>query len=324
MHQKTKLNLYPVSEMKSLKTLVENRTAFTLNHCELNIFETHQPSEKVPLTFGDFVVTSMLRGKKVMHLSEKPGFNYLPGETVLVPANQTMRIDFPEASSDNPTQCIALALDGKQIEKVIGNLNEKYAVNSSEGNFRFRHVDFHLSNHEALAQNLNKLIQICSTNHLGKDLLAELALQELIIHIIQIQNLKETSENQPKAHNQSPLAYVMHYIREHVTDKFHIDQLSQKACMSRATFYRAFKREYGLNPLEYILTERIKKAKDLLINPYLSVTEVCYESGFSDLNYFDRQFKKHEGITPKQFRAICLSSVATSPQNFSKASLLSM
>ena len=150
-------------------------------------------------------------------------------------------------------------------------------------------------------------MQICANDKLGKDMLAELALQELIIRIIQIQNLNDDSQN--KQRHQNPLVYVMHFIRENVTEKIQIEQLSDKACMSRATFYRAFKREYGLNPLEYILHERIKKAKALLTDARNSITEVCYQSGFSDLNYFDRQFKKIEGITPGQFRQMSFKAV---------------
>ena len=60
---------------RDLRTLVENRTTYTLEECELNIFETHQQAEAINLSFVDFVLTNMLKGKKVMHLFDKPGFD---------------------------------------------------------------------------------------------------------------------------------------------------------------------------------------------------------------------------------------------------------
>ena len=123
---------------KLLKTLVENRTVYNLENCELNLFETYQQSNLVPLQFNDLVVTSMLKGKKVMHLFDMEGFDYIPGESVIIPSNVEMKIDFPEASFDNPTQCLALAIDHKKIETTLDFLNEKYP---KEGQNNFWRLD---------------------------------------------------------------------------------------------------------------------------------------------------------------------------------------
>jgi AraC-like DNA-binding protein len=298
-----KLNQIAVTPQKSMKTLVENRRAFTLQNCELNVFETLQASSLVPLTFSDFVVTSMLRGKKVMHLFDQPGFDYLPGETVLVPAHVKMTIDFPEATEANPTQCIALALDQTKIQQIVDRLNEQYPQEGRDQYWQLQHNQYHFLNNVDLAQTINKLIHICSGNALGKDILADLTLQELVVHIIQTQHLYAAEGSLYPTHDNA-LAYVLHYIRTNIGEKIQVEQLSEKACMSRASFYRAFKREFSISPVEFILKEKIKKAKSLLTDSKTTISDVCYQLGFSDLNYFGRQFKKSEGISPSQYRHV--------------------
>ena len=58
-------------------------------------------------------------GEKIMHLFKDPPFEYLPGETVIVPAREPMVIDFPEAMTDNPTQCIALTVEAGYVRSTI-------------------------------------------------------------------------------------------------------------------------------------------------------------------------------------------------------------
>jgi len=294
------LNAVSLSHAKSLQTLVENRTSYTLQSCELNVFETYTQSYNVALTFNDFVVTSMLRGKKVMHLFDKHGFEYLPGQTVIVPPASTMNIDFPEASGNNPTQCIALAIDHDQINHTISYLNEFFPKEGTAKQWGLDYQDYHFQNSEEIAALINKVIRICAGRSDTKDIFADLTLKELLVRIMQNQNLKSLAADQSNP-NHSPLAFVISYIQSNLNEKINADTLSDKACMSRATFYRLFKRELGVSPNEFILAEKINRAKQLLNNPFAKVAAVSYELGFSDANYFIRAFKKIVGTTPGNY-----------------------
>jgi AraC-like DNA-binding protein len=297
------INPPQLSNEKSLKTLVENRTVYSLNHCELNLFETYESSALVPLKFNDLVVTSMLRGKKVMHLFDDPSFEYLPGETVVIPSNVEMKIDFPEASLHNPTQCLALAIDQTKINDTLHFLNERYP---KEGNNNFWHLNYQnyfFYNNVELATTINKLIKECMSTSITKDVLADLTLQELLIRIIQTQTSKSINDglfSDPK----NPITPVIEFIRLNLKENINMKNLSEKASMSTASFYRLFRRELGMSPIEFIISEKMRCAKQLLKNPTIQINEVCYLSGFEDSNYFIRLFKKHEGITPKQYQLL--------------------
>ncbi len=300
--QKTLLHAPVLSNEKSLKTLVENRTVYSLNHCELNLFETYESSQLVPLKFNDFVVTSMLRGRKVMHLFDDPGFDYLPGETVVVPSNVEMKIDFPEASKNNPTQCLALAIDQHKITDTLHFLNERYPKEGGQL-WQLNYQNYFFYNNVDLATTINKLIKECMSTSITKDALADLTLQELLIRIIQTQTAKSINDGL-FADPGNPISQVVEYIRKNLKENISLKNLSDKACMSTTSFYRFFKREIGMSPIEFVLSEKIRCAKNLLKNPGIQINEVCYLSGFEDCNYFIRLFKKHEGITPKQYQLL--------------------
>ncbi len=301
------LDSFQLSKPECLQTLVENRTSYSLERCELNVFETYKQSYNVPLTFNDFVITSMLRGKKVMHLFDHQGFDYLPGQMVIVPPSSTMRIDFPEATAENPTQCIALAIDKEQIRKTISYLNESFPKEDPANQWELTYDDYHFYNNEEIAYLMDKVIRICSGKSGTKDIFADLTLKELLVRIMQHQNLKALATDQHTNH--TSLAFIVSYIKANLNEKLSIDILSNKACMSRATFYRLFRRELGISPNDFILSEKISRAKQLLSDPMAKVAAVSYELGFSDANYFIRAFKKLAGITPGIYQSQIRQSV---------------
>lgn len=307
MPQKALVQHTALTAVKSLKTLVENRTIFSLNTCELNIFETYESAKRVPLQFNDLVVTSMLRGKKVMQLHEDPAFDYVPGETVLVPRQVEMKIDFPEATMQNPTQCIALAIDHDMIKNTLNRLNEQYPVQGAGTLWKLDYNNYFFYNNTDLAATISKLIKECMSTCITKDALVQLTLQELIIRIVQTQAAANySSSGNPSG--SGPIGQAIAYIKSNLSSAISLKVLSQKACMSTPTFYRSFKRELGMSPVTFILTEKIKYAKSLLKQQGMNVAEVSYAAGFDDANYFTRVFKKYEGVTPTQFQLMQFSA----------------
>jgi AraC-like DNA-binding protein len=93
------------------------------------------------------------------------------------------------------------------------------------------------------------------------------------------------------------------YIRQHLSEPLSISQLCRYCCMSRANFFRAFKRATGLSPVAFINRERVLRAAQLLLQDFRSLADVCYQVGFNSVSYFIRTFKKHLGMTPLRYRA---------------------
>jgi AraC-like DNA-binding protein len=64
-----------------------------------------------------------------------------------------------------------------------------------------------------------------------------------------------------------------------------------------------FKKATGLNFTEYVSRVRVEKARNLLLNPNLRISEIAYEVGFQSLTHFNRVFKKITGQSPTDYRS---------------------
>lgn len=288
-----------LSDTTALHTLVEHRRVFNLRHCELNIFETYHQCQDVALSYKGLVISSMMRGRKAMSLQGMESFDFLPGESVILPEGVTMKVGFPEADEKHPVQCATLALDWDMVNKNLAFLNEQYPNKEAPYEWKFNFEQYHFVNNRELAASMNRLISISMESNVAKDALADLSLKFLLLRIIQTQNLTSINNNRIKDHKFIP---AIQYINSHLNEKITIDALAREACMSKSVFYQAFKEQFGTTPLEYILRQRIAFAKKIMADPALTVTEVCYESGFNNVNYFIRLFKRLEGVTPKMYR----------------------
>lgn len=82
---------------------------------------------------------------------------------------------------------------------------------------------------------------------------------------------------------------------------FSVESMAEKMGLSRSTLLRKCKAITGLTVNDFIKNQRLKKAAILLKEKKYNVSQACYDTGFSDPNYFSQIFKKQFGVTPSQY-----------------------
>jgi AraC-like DNA-binding protein len=92
------------------------------------------------------------------------------------------------------------------------------------------------------------------------------------------------------------------FIRDNQTEDLSLGQVAKAVNASTFYFCKMFKKATGLNFTEYLSRVRVEKAKNLLLNPNLRISEIAYEVGFQSLTHFNRVFKKIVGRSPTEYR----------------------
>jgi len=93
------------------------------------------------------------------------------------------------------------------------------------------------------------------------------------------------------------------YILEHQTEELSLSQVAKAVNTSTFYFCKMFKKITGINFTDYVSRVRVEKAKNLLLNPNLRISEIAFEVGFQSLTHFNRVFKKILGQSPTEYRA---------------------
>src|SRR5215470_8960408 len=82
-----------------------------------------------------------------------------------------------------------------------------------------------------------------------------------------------------------------------------VRRLARVSGVSEAHFTRSFKEAFGLPPHRYLLTRRIERAKALLRETDLEITEIAFQTGWNSLGTYGRTFRDITGETPRELRA---------------------
>jgi AraC-like DNA-binding protein/ligand-binding sensor protein len=92
------------------------------------------------------------------------------------------------------------------------------------------------------------------------------------------------------------------WVAAHCEDSVSLAAAAQAVNLSAKYFSDVFRKATGIPFVEYVGRVRVEKAKDLLVNPQLRISEIAFEVGFQSLSQFNRAFRRHAGKSPRDYR----------------------
>jgi AraC-like DNA-binding protein len=147
--------------------------------------------------------------------------------------------------------------------------------------------------------------RLCQMQMLGNDhdkLASRALLLELLIHLLHAPDERTVSK--------APRSWLAYQVRERLKDAVEkggdvppIRSMLEEFRLSYAHLCRRFRAEYGIAPLKYVQSLRISRARLLLRDTTMNISEIAAKAGFNDLAYFSQLFRRMTGMKPTTYRA---------------------
>lgn len=182
-----------------------------------------------------------------------------------------------------------LTFDGRECEKMLDFLGFKEAG------------AFHIYDLNAVDAIFKKILYLLKTNYYYSGYQCSAHLYQFLIEMHRVMNMQGGSKDGAKLNQLAP---VIDHIDKNYANDISLAELSELIDLSPQYLCRLFKECLNMRPFEYLARRRIAQAKLLLLEDKLNVNEIARTVGYNDCSYFCAVFKKHEMLSPAEFRSL--------------------
>jgi len=212
----------------------------------------------------------------------------LQGDVVIVPANTWHRTSWNTAGG-----AIVLGLEPKEFTRTIDEIIERDRIELIP----------HFATPDPLVHQIGLALKRALENSGNTSrLYVETMTTALMVHLLQYYSAQQlTIPTYTGGLSKLKLQQVVDYIHAHLDRDLSLKELAAIVQMSAHYFSQLFKQSTGITPHQYVIHCRIERAKELLMQRKLTISDVAKVVGFVDQSHFHRHFKRLVGITPKAF-----------------------
>ena len=192
-----------------------------------------------------------------------------------------------------------VSLNAQPLEYIVLGIEGIELQTSDTTNGQFSILDqFESVEISSCLRNILRETELKST---GYEDVCQAYMEILLIRLMRNIALAIPSEPQSVSANRQ-CAAIRRYIDLHFKEALTLEQLAEESHMSKYYLSHTFKREYGVSPINYMISRRIEESKYLLAETDLSMSQIAQLLGFSSLSYFSQVFRKTQGLTPMEYR----------------------
>jgi len=192
-----------------------------------------------------------------------------------------------------------VSLNAQPLEYIVLGIEGVELAASNPSNGQFSILDHYES--VEISGCLRNILREMEQKNTGYEDVCQAYMEILIIRLMRSTALTVPAEPQTISTNRQ-CAAVRRYIDLHFKEALTLDQLAEEGHMNKFYLSHAFKREYGISPINYLISKRIEESKYLLAETDLSMSQIAHLLGFSSPSYFSQIFHRTQAISPKEYR----------------------
>lgn len=164
------------------------------------------------------------------------------------------------------------------------------------------HIPFKDEHNSPLTKIIKNILISHTKKQDGYELSIKISLMEFIYYFIKHSLCKKEQDTVLTDKSTLQIKRIINYIEEHFNEKITLEILSNYAGISEYHLAHKFKKYTGQSPIEYINFYRLSLAANKLIESDEQIINIAIDTGFNNISYFNRAFKKRFTMTPKEYR----------------------
>ena len=267
---------------------------------DFHIKEITKPKEALYLHSHEYYQIYYLKSGKLIHHLEKSSAELKARDVFIIPPNLPHYIE--TVSSDVRFYSISFMpcyisenlKENKFVADFIHCVND-LSAEGVEPSITLRSEDIVLA--DAL---VDKIMQEFSREMMGKDALIKSSLS-LLLSVFARAYLGSRLENMRFASQREAILHCLGYLKNHLSEQITLKEMAKRAAMSKSSFCESFRKITGETFGSYLNRERVEAAAGLIKSGKL-VFEAATEVGYRDASTFYRNFKKHFGVSPNEYK----------------------